>query len=94
MTRIPGITSACTFTCALTLLAASAAGAADAKNFKLLYSFQGGNDGTQPAVGLMVDQDGNLYGTTYTGGAQNAGTLFELPAGGQRESALHLHGRK
>lgn len=40
-----------------------------------------GLDGAYP-TGLTLDPAGNLYGTTYSGGAQNAGTVFELtPAG-------------
>ena len=35
-------------------------------------------DGTQPYSDLVVDKSGNLYGTTFAGGAANAGTVFEL----------------
>jgi uncharacterized repeat protein (TIGR03803 family) len=50
---------------------------------KALYSFctQGGTnctDGNAPAAGLIVDAAGDLYGTTYCGGAHNQGTVFEL----------------
>jgi uncharacterized repeat protein (TIGR03803 family) len=30
------------------------------------------------SAGLMMDASGNLYGTTYGGGANNGGTVFEL----------------
>jgi uncharacterized repeat protein (TIGR03803 family) len=53
---------------------------------KVLYSFcvggQGGNscsDGANPFAGLIMDQSGDLYGTTFGGGANNGeGTVFEL----------------
>jgi uncharacterized repeat protein (TIGR03803 family) len=44
-----------------------------------LYSFVGGVDDKQgPSAGVVSDNLGNLYGTTYWGGANNAGTIFEL----------------
>lgn len=46
--------------------------------FKVLYNFAG-TDGSNPFAGLVRDpKTGNLYGTTGTGGAFNAGTVFEL----------------
>jgi uncharacterized repeat protein (TIGR03803 family) len=41
----------------------------------ILYNFSGGSDGSQPYGGLIFDSAGNLYGTTYRGGASNAGTV-------------------
>ncbi len=39
-------------------------------------------EGTNPIGGLTFASDGNLYGTTVTGGANNGGALFEItPAG-------------
>jgi uncharacterized repeat protein (TIGR03803 family) len=43
----------------------------------VVYSFQGGVDGTYPEASLTKFDD-RLYGTTYSGGAQNAGTVFEV----------------
>jgi uncharacterized repeat protein (TIGR03803 family) len=50
----------------------------------LLYQFQGKDDGYEPIGSLIFDTSGNLYGVTYSGGAANAGTVFELtpPASG------------
>jgi hypothetical protein len=45
---------------------------------KVLYSFTGGLDGNQPRQTLIFDKAGNLYGTTWMGGAYEYGTAFEL----------------
>jgi uncharacterized repeat protein (TIGR03803 family) len=45
---------------------------------KVLYSFQGGNDGRNPYGVLSFDTKGNLCGTTYYGGTADYGTVFEL----------------
>jgi hypothetical protein len=37
-------------------------------NEKVLYSFQGGNDGSFPGGGVVFDQQGNLYGVTQGAG--------------------------
>jgi uncharacterized repeat protein (TIGR03803 family) len=51
---------------------------------KVLYSFRGGSDGTNPSTGLVTDSSGNLYGTTTDGGTGactgGCGTVFELKA--------------
>jgi uncharacterized repeat protein (TIGR03803 family) len=45
----------------------------------VLYGFGGApNDGSLPFAGLIIDKEGNLYGATYSGGASNVGTVFEL----------------
>jgi uncharacterized repeat protein (TIGR03803 family) len=52
---------------------------------KVLHSFiNDGMDGGIPEAGpLIFDAAGNLYGTTFTGGAYGSGTVFELtPAAG------------
>ena len=49
-----------------------------AGKFQVLHTFTGGRDGGNPAAGLVMDQAGNLYGTTYTGGAHGYGTVFKL----------------
>ena len=57
----------------------------------VLYAFQGGSDGASPYDGLTFDPAGNLYGTTYSGGASANGTIFELTPGsnGWSETVLH-----
>lgn len=44
---------------------------------KVLYSFTCGSDGTNPEGGLVFDQAGNLYGTTF-GEGTIYGNVFEL----------------
>ena len=46
-----------------------------------LVSFNGSN-GANPMSGLIADANGNLFGTTYGGGANNYGTVFELVKSG------------
>jgi len=47
---------------------------------QVLWSFGATNDGEFPVAGLIADKWGNLYSTTYRGGANgsDAGTVFEL----------------
>ena len=48
----------------------------------VLHSFPApGTDGNQPEAGVIFDAAGNLYGTTYFGGAYGAGTVFKLAPG-------------
>ncbi len=47
---------------------------------KVLYSFAGTPDGASPLSGPLLDQAGNLYGTTSAGGANGYGTLYQLKA--------------
>jgi uncharacterized repeat protein (TIGR03803 family) len=44
----------------------------------VLYNFPGGPFGGESSSDLVFGKKGNLYGTTYYGGAQNYGTVFEL----------------
>jgi uncharacterized repeat protein (TIGR03803 family) len=44
--------------------------------------------GAYPEAGLIRDSSGNLYGTAYSGGASNDGTVFELAHGSGTLSAL------
>ena len=50
-----------------------------------LYSFcsqAGCTDGRWPSAGLVQATDGNLYGTTFFGGANGVGTVFKITPGG------------
>lgn len=62
------------FLSAMLLVTASA----QARTESVLYSFKGGYDGEYPSSRLVRDGNGNLYGTTATGGAHNNGKVFEI----------------
>jgi uncharacterized repeat protein (TIGR03803 family) len=63
---------------------------------KILYSFQAnGTDGTFPRSSVVIDAQGNLYGTTFFGGPNNLGTVYELEptvSGSWKEKTLHSFG--
>jgi uncharacterized repeat protein (TIGR03803 family) len=54
----------------------------------VLYAFTGGSDGAEPIAGVIEDQSGNLYGTTYSGGAFGGGVVFKVSPDGT-ETALY-----
>jgi uncharacterized repeat protein (TIGR03803 family) len=57
-----------------------------------LYSFGGAAaDGRNPYGSLVMDSDGNRFGTTQAGGAADAGTVFKLSAAG-KETILYSFG--
>jgi hypothetical protein len=51
----------------------------------ILHEFTGGNDGYEPLSSVVFHNGMNLYGTTFWGGTNKSGTVFELspPAAGQ-----------
>jgi uncharacterized repeat protein (TIGR03803 family) len=73
------------------ILVAGAASAQAAAKEKVLHSFTGftiGQDGGLPYGSVVRDDAGNLYGTTFNGGANDYGTVFKLSPNGQ-ETVLH-----
>jgi len=49
----------------------------------MLYAFgRQTNDGAFPAAGLVKASDGDFYGTTFEGGANDEGTLFKITPSG------------
>ena len=57
----------------------------------VLYSFQGGRDGSLPQNGGLLNDNGTLYGVTSSGGSNAYGTMFSVtPAG--TETVLHSFG--
>jgi uncharacterized repeat protein (TIGR03803 family) len=56
----------------------------------VVYSFTHGNDGGSPN-GVIFGQDGNLYGTAFSGGMYSRGTVFQLVSSGMGWSENTLH---
>jgi uncharacterized repeat protein (TIGR03803 family) len=54
----------------------------------VLYAFAGGTDGFYPRKGLLLDEEGNLYGVTSDGGDSDRGTAFKLAPNGTK-TTLH-----
>jgi uncharacterized repeat protein (TIGR03803 family) len=50
---------------------------------KVLHSFQSSTDGHVPLAGLVLNEEGNLYGTTSRGGRYGGGKVFELQPTGK-----------
>ena len=48
----------------------------------ILHSFGASGDGSQPTAVPALDKAGNLYCTTFYGGASNFGTVFEVTSSG------------
>ncbi len=58
-------------------------------NLTVLYSFTGKKgDGKHPYGGVVIDSQGNLYGTTYEGGTADNGTAYKVDTSG-KETVLH-----
>jgi len=65
------------------------------RGLKVLHAFAVGSDGAAPFAGLIANESGTLYGTTYAGGdsgcsndGQGCGTVFQLASDGT-ETVLH-----
>jgi uncharacterized repeat protein (TIGR03803 family) len=56
----------------------------------VLYRFRGGYSGDQPAGGVIMDREGNLYGTTEGGGYYFDGTVFKLNPVGNKTVLYHF----
>ena len=74
--------------CALALMASC--GSAWASDFRVLHSFGKGRDGMNPFGDMVADAAGNLYGTTYFGGAQGSGTVFRISMDGHETLLLAM----
>jgi uncharacterized repeat protein (TIGR03803 family) len=49
--------------------------------YAVINAFNGGRDGGSPRSDLLIDSQGNLFGTTAAGGKAGAGTVYELISG-------------
>ncbi len=61
----------------LALLIIAGAQITQAQTYKVLHDFTGQQDGASPVTGVTLGADGNLYGTTFGGGA-GFGTIYML----------------
>ena len=67
-------------------------GGPPAATYKIIYTFKGGSDGSAPKAQL-VDVNGTLFGTTFTGGTTFDGTVYSMNTGGA-EKVLYTFGSK
>ncbi|MBZ5722431.1 MAG: hypothetical protein LAO03_18835 [Acidobacteriia bacterium] len=73
----------------LTIVCSSGAALqATAQTFKTIYTFAGTPDASGPRSGVILDQAGNIYGTTEGGGTGKFGTAYKIDVNGQ-ETLLH-----
>ncbi|HEX9159055.1 MAG TPA: choice-of-anchor tandem repeat GloVer-containing protein, partial [Rhizomicrobium sp.] len=56
--------------------------------FHILHTFLDGEDGGTSNAPVILDRDGNVYGTALQGGANNDGVVFRLPPKG-KETTLY-----
>ena len=47
----------------------------------VIHTFTGGKDGSGPGSPVAIDEQGNVYGTTPTGGANGMGVVYQLRPG-------------
>jgi uncharacterized repeat protein (TIGR03803 family) len=62
--------------------------------YHAIHAFRGGKDGVYPSFssGLVIDPAGNVYGTTWQGGANGYGCVFEVSPnldGSWTETVIH-----
>ena len=75
--------------------ASATAQLAPIQTYKTLHRFSGGQDGAEPLATVILDNAGNLYGTTSQGGnlkcfaPNGCGTIFKIDAAGNK-TVLHI----
>jgi uncharacterized repeat protein (TIGR03803 family) len=90
--------STCALALAIMLGFAAVCLPAQAQTLTVLHSFTGGEDGGNPAGGVIRDAAGNLYGTAPAGGDLNCGggfgcgVVFKLDAIGKETVLLKFSG--
>jgi uncharacterized repeat protein (TIGR03803 family) len=78
--------------CLIVVFCAATAIASPAQTFNSLISFDG-TDGFNPYyMSLIQGADGNIYGTTASGGVNGYGTLFKMTPGGKLYTPVSLNG--
>ena len=68
--------------CVLLMLCAVTVSSARAQTVTTLYSFSGFDGASPYQAPLIQGQDGNLYGTTASGGSATGGTIFKITTQG------------
>jgi uncharacterized repeat protein (TIGR03803 family) len=61
----------------------------DDLNFSTVHDFRGASDGHAPEFAGVLLLGGTLYGTTYSGGSGNSGTVFAVNTDGTGFTNLH-----
>jgi hypothetical protein len=74
----PSLSPTCPTGCGTTFQLVPPAAPGGAWTEKMLYSFQGGNDGGIPTGNVVLGKRGVVYGTTSVGGASGYGVVFAL----------------
>jgi len=95
--KVGSITFAATLSFALAsaiglLLIVVAAQPMGAQDEGVIYNFPGYSNGQTPQASMILDNKGNLYGTTTQGGVHGYGAVFEVIVAGNkgpRERVLH-----
>ena len=87
-TVLGGSDSSCSSGCGTVFKLSNGAGG---WNYSVLHAFKGDTDGVSPYAGVTFDKAGNLYGTTFAGGASGKGIVFKLTSAysGWTESVLY-----
>jgi uncharacterized repeat protein (TIGR03803 family) len=57
---------------------------------KIIYGFKGTPDAESP-TSILIDASGNLYGTSFSGGSNGDGTVWELSPSGSSWTETILH---
>ncbi len=58
-------------------------------DYRVIHSFDRTNDGAEPTGGVIGGSDHYIYGTTFRGGTQDAGTIFRVGKDGRDFRVLH-----
>lgn len=58
-------------------------------DYRVIHSFDRAKDGAEPTGGVIEGSDHYLYGTTFRGGAHDAGTIFRVAKDGRDFRVLH-----
>ena len=77
MGRPRSLVTSMAFAAGVIVISALSAIPVQSQSGKLLHPFKG-SDGISPALSVVFDSAGNLYGVAAQGGASNNGTVFEL----------------